>query len=468
MDDNHRSNLSLEDMDRQSMLHGYTSIDQHEKDGPFILDRGQGITITDQNGKQYVDAVAGLWCVNLGWGRREVIDAITAQLEKLSYYHNFTSISNEPAIRLADQILRLAPPNMSKVFFGNSGSDANDTNVKLVWYYNNLRGKPEKKKIISRELAYHGVTIGAGSLTGLPMVHKHFDLPIANVLHVEKPDYYWHAAPRQSEADYAQDLAAKLDARIQAEGPETVAAFIAEPIMGAGGVVVPPAGYFAEIQQVLKKHDVLMLVDEVICGFGRLGKWFGCDVFGIEPDMMTIAKGLTNGYFPMSASLIGDKVWDVLRNSSAEIGAFGHGFTYSAHPVGAAAGLAVLEVMAREKIVEHVADVGAYFQSQLREKFLSHPLIGDVRGIGLMAAVEPVADKSAPRAFDPGLKLGPKLAKLCLEEGMIVRALFQSTAIGFSPPLIVTKAQIDDIIGRFAAAFARFEKEIIAEGHWTG
>ncbi len=468
MDDNQRSNLSLEDMDRQSMFHGYTSIAQHETDGPFILDKGKGITITDQHGKEYLDAVAGLWCVNLGWGRREIIDAISAQLEKLSYYHNFTSISNEPAIRLADQILRVAPPNMSKVFFGNSGSDANDTNVKLVWYYNNLCGRPEKKKIISRELAYHGVTIGAGSLTGLPMVHKHFDLPIANIIHVEKPDHYWNAPEGRKEPEYAKDLAEKLDARIIAEGPDTVAAFIAEPIMGAGGVVVPPQGYFAEIQQVLKKHDVLMIVDEVICGFGRLGKWFGSYEFDIEPDIMSLAKGLTNGYIPMSASVIGNKVWDVLESSSEEIGAFGHGFTYSAHPVAAAAGLAVFDVMERENTVEHVADVGAYFQSQLREKFLPHPLIGDVRGVGLMAAVEPVADKAAPRAFDPALKLGPRLAKLCLEEGMIVRALFQSTAIGFSPPLIVTKAQIDDIIGRFAAALARWEKEIIAEGHWKG
>jgi L-2,4-diaminobutyrate transaminase len=467
MDANHRSNMSLEDMDRQSLMHGYTSIAQHEKDGPFILDRGKGITITDQNGKDYLDAVAGLWCVNLGWGRREVIDAITAQLEKLSYYHSFTSISNEPAIRLADRILRLAPANMSKVFFGNSGSDANDTNVKLVWYYNNLRGKPEKKKIISRELAYHGVTIGAGSLTGLPMVHNLFDLPIPNILHVEKPHHYWNADNGQSEAAYAKDLAEKLDARIEIEGPETVAAFIAEPVMGAGGVVVPPEGYFAEVQQVLKKHDVLMLVDEVICGFGRLGKWFGCDVFGIEPDMMSVAKGLTNGYIPMSASLISDKVWDVLENSSEDIGAFGHGFTYSGHPVAAAAGLAVLDVMERENIVENVADVGAHFQAQLREKFLFHPLVGEVRGIGLMAAVELVADKSTPTAFDPGLKLGPKLAKICLDEGMIVRALFQSTAIGFSPPLIVNRAQVDDIIQRFQTALTRFEKEIRSEGIWA-
>ncbi len=468
MTDDMQTNLSLKEMDQHSLMHGYTSIAQHEADGPFILDRGRGMTITDHDGKDYLDAVAGLWCVNLGWGQRDVIDAISAQLEKLSYYHIFTSISNEPAIRLADRILRIAPPTMSKVFFGNSGSDANDTNAKIVWYYNNLRGKPAKKKIISREFAYHGVTIGAGSLTGLPMVHKLFDLPIANVLHVEKPHHYWNAPAGQSETDYAKDLAEKLDARIEAEGPETVAAFIAEPIMGAGGVVVPPKGYFAEIQEVLKKHDVLMLVDEVICGFGRLGKWFGCYEFGIEPDLMSLAKGLTNGYIPMSASVIGDKVWEVLSSTSADIGAFGHGFTYSAHPVAAAAGLAVMDVMERDSTVAHAADVGAYFQTELRRNFGAHPLVGEVRGVGLMAAVELVEDKSQKKAFDPNQKLGPRLAKICLDEGMIVRALFQSTAIGFSPPLIATRNDIDDIVGRFGSALERFEREIRKEGLWGG
>ena len=459
-----QTNLSLEDMDRHSLFHGYTSIAQHDQDGPFILDSGRGVTITGHDGRDYLDAVAGLWCVNLGWGRREIIEAISAQLEKLSYYHIFTSLSNEPAIRLAHRILQLAPHNMSKVFFGNSGSDANDTNVKLVWYYNNLRGKPEKKKIISREFAYHGVTIGAGSLTGLPMVHKLFNLPISDVLHVEKPHYYWNAAEGQSEAAYARDLAERLDARIRAEGPETVAAFIAEPVMGAGGVVVPPEGYFAEVQRVLKQHDVLFLVDEVICGFGRTGKWFGSEVFGIEPDIMSLAKGLTNGYIPMSASVVSEEIWDVLEKSSHEIGAFGHGFTYSAHPVAAAAGLAVLDVMEREGIVGHADDVGSYFQRRLRAQFGDHPLVGEVRGVGLMAAVELVADKERRVAFDPALKLGPRLAKKCLDEGMIVRALFQSTAIGFSPPLIVDRAQIDDIIDRFGRALSSFEREIAAEG----
>ena len=329
-----------------------------------------------------------------------------------------------------------------------------------------MRGKPEKKKIISRQLAYHGVTIGAGSLTGLPMVHKLFDLPIPNILHVEKPHYYWNAAEGQSETAYAKDLAEKLDARIEAEGPETVAAFIAEPVMGAGGVVVPPEGYFAEVQRVLKKHDVLLLVDEVICGFGRLGKWFGCYEFGIEPDIMSLAKGLTNGYIPMSASVISEEIWGVLRDRSEDIGAFGHGFTYSGHPVAAAAGLAVLDVMERENTVDHVADVGPYFQNRLREEFADHPLVGEVRGVGLMAAVELVADKAARTAFDPGLMLGPRLGRMCLDERMIVRALFQSTAIGFSPALIVDRTQIDDIVSRFATALDRFETEITAEGLW--
>jgi adenosylmethionine-8-amino-7-oxononanoate aminotransferase len=308
------------------------------------------------------------------------------------------------------------------------------------------------------------VTIGAGSLTGLPMVHKLFNLPIADILHVEKPHHYWHAAEGQSEAAYSKDLAERLDDRIRTEGPDTVAAFIAEPVMGAGGVVVPPEGYFAEVQRVLKEHDVLFLVDEVICGFGRTGKWFGSEVFGIEPDIMSLAKGLTNGCIPMSASVISEEIWDVLKKSSEDIGAFGHGFTYSAHPVAAAAGLAVLDVMEREDIVTHSDDVGAYFQLRLREQFAAHPLVGEVRGVGLMAAVELVVDKANRIAFDPGLNLGPRLAKKCLEEGMIVRALFQQTAIGFSPPLIVGRSQIDDIIGRFGRALRSFEQEIVAEG----
>ena len=445
-------------------FHAYTNLMAHAETGPMIIDRAEGVHVYDNNGKKYVEAMSGLWSAALGFSEERLVKVATEQMSALPYYHNFGSKSHFKAIDLAEKLVSMAPVPMSKVFFTNSGSEANDTVLKMIWYRSNSLGLPEKKKVISRLRGYHGVTIASGSLTGLPMVHNLFDLPIPNILHVEKPHHYWNADNGQSEAAYAKDLAEKLDARIELEGPETVAAYIAEPVMGAGGVVVPPEGYFAEVQQVLKKHDTLMLVDEVICGFGRLGKWFGCDVFGIEPDMMSIAKGLTNGYIPMSASLISDKVWDVLENSSEDIGAFGHGFTYSGHPVAAAAGLAVLDVMERENIVENVADVGSHFQAQLREKFLSHPLVGEVRGIGLMAAVELVADKSTPTAFDPGLKLGPKLAKICLDEGMIVRALFQSTAIGFSPPLIVNRAQVDDIIQRFQTALARFEKEIRSEG----
>jgi len=462
------TNLSLREMDQQSLVHGFTSIAQHEKDGPFTVVKGQGITLTRDDGTEYLDAIAGLWCANLGWGNEEIRNAIKAQLDKLEYYHVHSSMSNEPSIRLAHRLLQVAPAGMSKVLFGNSGSDANDTNVKLVWYYNNLRGKPKKKKIISRKFGYHGVTIAAGSLTGLPIVHKNFDLPIPNILHVDKPHHYWNAAPGQSEAEYSKDLAERLDARIRAEGPDTVAAFIAEPVMAAGGVIPPPEGYFDEIQAVLKHHDILMLVDEVVCGFGRTGAWFGSDQYGIKPDLMAVAKGLTSAYIPMSASIIGDKVWDVLSAGSAEAGPIGHGYTYSGHPVAAAAGLASLDILERENIVGHVEDVGPYFQAQLRDRFADNPLVGEVRGIGLLAAVEFVKNKDRKEAFDEALRLAPRLVSLCRADGLIVRALNNATAIAFSPPLIINRAEIDRIVDIFANAVDRFTKEIKSEGLWGG
>jgi L-2,4-diaminobutyrate transaminase len=462
-----QTNLSLEDMDRHSLFHGYTSIAQHDKDGPFILDRGSGINITGHDGKEYLDAVAGLWCVNLGWGRREIIDAISAQLEKLSYYHIFTSLSNEPAIRLAHRILQLAPPNMSKVFFGNSGSDANDTNVKLVWYYNNLRGKPEKRKIISRKRAYHGVTVATASLTGLSNVHTAFNLPLPMVLHTETPHYWRHAEPGMSERDFSQACARKLEEMILAEGPETVAAFIAEPVMGAGGVIIPPEGYFPEIQRVLRKYDVLMIADEVITGFGRTGNWFGSETYAIEPDMMTIAKGLTSGYVPMSGSIISEEIWEVIKEGPPGVAAFAHGYTYSAHPVAAAAAMANLDIMERLDLPQKCAEVGAYFQRRLREVAADHPLVGEVRGDALLAAVELVKDRETKEAFDPDLLVGPMLSKYSMEEGLITRSLPLCDAVSFSPPLVITTAEVDEALELFGRALNRVADELVRAGTWN-
>jgi len=444
---------ALTDLDRRSLLHPFTSIAQHLETGPQIIQRGRGICVLGADGREYIDGMAGLWCVNIGYGRQEMVDAITEQAGRLCYYHSFASMANEPAIRLADRLLELAPAGMSKVFFGNSGSDANDTQIKLVWYYNNLRGKPEKTKIISRRRAYHGVTLGASSMTGLPAVHQAFNLPLPGFLHVSTPHHYWGAAEGASEEEYSRSLASELDALIRAEGPETVGAFIAEPVMGAGGVIVPPAGYFEAVQAVLAEHDVLFIADEVICGFGRLGTSFGSEYFQIRPDLMTLAKGLTSGYVPMSACLISERVWEVLRDGSREIGPFAHGYTYSGHPLAAAAGLTNLEIMEREDLFTHAARVGAYLQSRLRLTCEDHPLVGEVRGLGLIAGVELVADREKKIPFDAGVGAAGRLSALAREEGLLCRPLGNTVAL--SPALVITEAEVDEVCARLGRALAR-------------
>lgn len=459
---------SLEDLDRARVLHPVTSIAEHLREGPRIITEARGLTLTDSQGRRYLDAVAGLWCVNIGYGRPEVADAMAAQARRLSYYHTFSSMSNEPQIRLADRLLRLMPWPMSKVFFGCTGSDANDSQVKLVWYYNNLRGRPRKKKIIARRGAYHGSTVAAGSLTGIPAFHQAFDLPISGILHTAAPHYWRDAAPGVSEPDYARHLARELEVLIQREGPETVAAFIAEPVMGAGGVLVPPAGYFQEVQAVLRRHDVLMIADEVICGFGRLGRWFGSQAMGIEPDLVTLAKGLTSAYFPLSAVVLSERVWGVLRDASGEVGPFAHGFTYTGHPVGAAAALANLDVLEGEDLVGNAARVGALFQAWLRERVGDHPLVGEVRGLGLMAGVELAADRAARRSFDPALRVGRRVVERCMEHGLIVRALPAHDVLAFSPPLCITPAEAEAVVDRFARALDEVAGELVREGLWRG
>jgi L-2,4-diaminobutyrate transaminase len=375
-------------------------------------------------------------------------------------------MGTEAPIRLADRILRLAPDNMSKIFFGNSGSDANDTNVKLVWYYNNLRGKPEKQKIISRMRAYHGVTVAAASLTGLPSVHTAFNLPLPMMLHTETPHYWRNAAPGMSERDFSIWCAQKLEDMILEEGPDSVAAFIAEPVMGAGGVIIPPEGYFPEIQKVLRKYDVLMIVDEVITGFGRTGSWFGSETYDIEPDIMTIAKGMTSAYVPMSGSLISDQIWEVIKEGAAGVAYFAHGYTYSAHPVAAAAAMANIDIMERLNLPRKCADVGAYFQRRLREEVADHPLVGEVRGENLLAAVELVANKETKEEFDLSLLVGPRLSKYSIQEGLIIRALPLATAVSFSPPLVISESKIDEVLARFTTALNRVTDELVKDGTW--
>jgi L-2,4-diaminobutyrate transaminase len=422
-----------------------------------VIVRGRGCTLTDDQGRTYLDAMAGLWCVNVGYGRPEIADALRDQALKLPYYHSFTSMATETPALLAERLVALAPDGMSKVLFGNSGSDANDTQVKLVRMYNNLLGRPRKKKIISRARGYHGVSLASASLTGLPGMHRRFDLPLPGILHTRAPYRLWEAAPDEDDGAFAARLATELDALITEESPDTVAAFIAEPIQAAGGVIVPPSGYFRAIQEVLRRHDVLLIADEVVCGFGRLGTWFGSERLEMEPDLMTVAKGLTSAYVPLSGCIVSEKVWRVLADESgAET--FSHGYTYTSHPLAAAAAMTNLDVIEREGLLERIPLIGGHLQQRLHEAFAGHPLVGDVRGDGLVGAVEFVAATDPPVRFDPVGSVAARVTRECLERGVITRALPEADTISFSPPFVVTEAEIDEMVG-----VAREAADVVAE-----
>ncbi len=454
-------NQSVEELDKENIFHPFTQPKAHMATGPRIITGARGVHLEDNRGNQHIDALAGLWCVNVGYGRNEIVEAITEQAAKLPYYHSFASMGTEPGVFTADTVKRMAPGNMARVLFGCSGSDANDTQVKLVWYYNNLKGRPKKKKIISRDRAYHGVTVAAGSLTGLPPVHNAFDLPLPQVVRVRCPHFYHEAEVGESEAAFCDRLIAELEATIEREGADTIAAFIAEPVMGAGGVVVPPEGYLPRVQEVLRKNDILFIADEVICGFGRLGTDFGSQYFGIEPDMVSVAKGITSGYQPLSAVLVGEEVWNTILEDSEYLGVFGHGYTYTAHPIACAAANANLAIMEREGLTANSARIGETFQRRLRETFADHPWVGEVRGVGLIAAVELSADKATKRRFDPAAGIGKAFQSQALENGLIVRAMMND-AIAMSPPLILNEANIEEIIGKFSETLAALEPKMAA------
>ena len=461
-------NLSLEEMDRQSVLHPFTPLKAYaagETGGPRIVEGGEGIRIRDSKGNELIDGFAGLYCVNVGYGRDEIADAIHAQAKQLAYYHAYAGHSNEPAIRLSDKILRQAPDTMSKIFYGLGGSDANETNVKIVWYYNAVRGMPQKTKIIARKRGYHGGLVFSGSLTGLQVFHTAFNLPVQLALHTTVPHPYWHAEPGMSERAFSKKCAADLDALIEAEGPETVGAFIGEPVLGTGGIIPPPEGYWEEIQPVLDRHDVLLISDEVVCGFGRLGSAFGALHYGMKPDLMTVAKGLTSAYQPLSGSIVGDKVWKVLEEGSEQYGPWAHGLTYSAHPCGAAAALANLEIIEREDLTGNAKRTGAYLQKRMHEAFDGHPIVGEVRGEGLLAAIEFVADPAAKTPFDPSMKVGAQLAAACVERGLISRAMPHGDILGFAPPLTITEAEVDEVVERTQQAVAAVTDKLTREGH---
>ena len=439
------SDNELTAWDRDHFFHPSTHMGQHARgETPNrIVIGAEGVYIVDRSGRRSLDAFAGLYCVNVGYGRQKIIDAIAAQAAALPYYHAYVGHGSEPSIRLAKMIIDRAPQGMSRVFFGLSGSDANETNIKLVWYLNNVLGRPEKKKIISRWRGYHGSGVMTGSLTGLSAFHNLFDLPKPPILHTEAPYYFRRPDRAHSEEAFSQFCADKLEELIVAEGPDTIAAFIGEPVLGTGGIVPPPKAYWDKIQPVLSKYDILLIADEVITGFGRLGSMFGSDHYGIRPDLITIAKGLTSAYAPLSGVIVSEKVWRILELASDEFGAIGHGWTYSSHPLCAAAGVANLEVLDEMAMVDNARDVGSYFRQALSDALGGHPRVGEVRGEGLMAAVEFVKDRDDRVFFDASEKVGPRVAAALLERGVIGRAMPQGDILGFAPPLCLSRQEAD-------------------------
>ncbi|MDF8357558.1 aspartate aminotransferase family protein [Ensifer adhaerens] len=440
---------SWESRDIQSVLHPYTNAATHMEEGPLVISRGDGIHVVDIEGNRYIEALAGLFCASLGFSEQRLATAGAAQLSELPFYHSFGGKSHKPGIALAERLLALSPVPMSKVFFANSGSEANDSAIKLAWYYHNAIGKPEKKKIISRVKAYHGVTVASASLTGLPNNHRDFDLPIERILHTDCPGYYRFGHAGETEEQFASRCAQSLEDLILREGPETVAAFFAEPLMGSGGCIVPPPTYYEKIQAVLRKYDVLLIADEVICGFGRLGTMFGIEAFGIEPDMISTAKQLSAGYQPIAALMVNEKIAEAVRAESRKIGTFGHGFTYSGHPVAAAVALETLSIYEERDILGHVRSVAPVFQRELKA-LEAHPLVGEARGMGLIGTLELVADKESRAPFDPALAVAAHAGRRAQVHGVITRAMGDNFTL--CPPLIITADEIRDLFQRVGRA----------------
>ena len=443
---NHMPN-SPEARDIAYHMHSYTNAIAHAELGPMIIDRGEGIHVFDNNGRQYIEAMSGLWSAALGFSEERLIKAATDQMRELPFYHNFTHKSHFKAIDLAEKLISLAPVPMSKVFYTNSGSEANDTVMKMIWYRSNALGLPEKKKIISRIRGYHGVTIASGSLTGLPNNHRSFDMPIDRVLHTSCPHYWREGHEGETEEEFSTRCADDLDAMIQKEGPDTVAAFIAEPVMGAGGVVVPPATYWEKIQAVLAKYDILLIADEVICGFGRTGEMFGSTTYEIKPDVLVMSKQITSSYAPFSAFMINERFYEPIAEESGRIGVLGHGFTGAGHPVGAAIALENIAIIEERDLVSKARENGAYFQTELK-KMEGHPLVGEVRGVGLIAALEMVLDKETKSAGEKPGTLGLAMNQALQANGVISRAMIDAAA--FCPPLIIERAEIDTLISAVA------------------
>jgi 4-aminobutyrate---pyruvate transaminase len=451
---------SAREIDIANVLHGYTNLKAHAHKGPMIIESGDGIYVSDSGGRRYIEAMAGLWNVSLGFSESRLAQAAARQFERLPYYHNFSHKSHSPLIDLAERLVAMAPGPMSKAYFANSGSEANDSAIKMIWYRSNALGQPKRKKILSRARAYHGVTIAAASLTGLANNHRSFDLPLPQFIHLSCPHYWREGRPGESEEAFATRLAEELEATILREGPETVAAFFGEPVMGAGGVVVPPCTYWEKIQAVLRKYDVLLVADEVICGFGRTGRMFACETYGIHPDAIVLSKQITSGYIPMSALLVNERFYAPVAEESGRVGVFGHGFTGGGHPIAAAVAIETLNIMEERHLVEHAARVGRVMLDRLKV-LEAHPLVGEVRGVGLIAAVELVLDKHTKKAGKAPGELGALVNACLTEQGVISRNMLD--AIAFCPPLIITEAQVVEMVDAFAraldAAAAQLERD---------
>ncbi len=450
------TNMQVRDI--ETLIHPYTQLAQHRETGPHIIERAEGVYIWDQEGRQYIEAMSGLWCCSLGFGNLEIAETAKKQISQLSFGHIFSGRSHEGAIELSEKIKEISPAPASKVFFTCSGSEANDSQIKLLWYYNNARGRPEKKKIVARLKGYHGVTVAAASLTGLPANHMDFDLPLPGIVHTDCPHHYRNAEPGESEIEYSKRLADNLEVLIQEQGPETIAGFIAEPIMGAGGVIVPPESYFNEITKVLKRYDIYMISDEVICGFGRTGEMFGSQALGFTPDSISIAKAITSAYAPLGAITVGEDMYSALLDQSEKIGTFGHGFTYSGHPLSTAIALKTLEIYKRDKILEHVQQVTPLFLQRLSE-LNEFEFVGETRGMGLIGALEFVEDKRTKKSFESSSGIGAQAAKFCREEGIIARPLGEGLAL--CPPLIISTTQIEELFSALKRAVQKTHDWVI-------
>ncbi len=440
------------DADRQFSLHPYTHLENHQKQDPFVITRGDGVYVYDDHNNRLLEGVSGLWCTSLGFSEQRLIDAAMKQLQTLPYSHLFAHRSMLPAIELSQKLVEHAPEGIGKAFLVNSGSEAVDAAIKFAWYYQNARGKKNKKTFIARKRAYHGVTVAAGSLTGLPYAQDGFDLPAIPVIHVNTPHAYREAHDGETDEAFAKRLAEELEATILEAGADTIAAFIAEPVMGAGGVLLPPADYFDRVQAILKKHDILFIADEVICGFGRTGEWWGCDTYNIKPDMITSAKQLSSAYQPIGAVLVSNQMYDAFEAYSSELGMFGTGNTYGGHPVASAVALETLKIYEERDLVDMVKQRSPHFLERL-QALQNHPLVGDARGVGLIGAIELVKDKDTKEQFEPSEKMNAKVVAAAKERGLVVRAT-PGDSVAFCPPLIINDDEIDELFDAMSDALA--------------